>query len=282
MLSDIFFLKPLESESVKMISEKIELLGKGLYANIPDVLTLKAIPTASELDYVGAEDFDKTMLETVFPVAIEEFASGEISPYDLLELDYRWICRCLRIVNYGPYFTTNAVFCPDCGKVSQGEYQVNLNTVDCKTFPEGFVNDLTISKDEFMDFDGDVKIKLLTIKETMQAYRDTAFIRKNGDVNMELARICYMIKSLGQRSTMSPVEIKLVIQNAFSPADYALLRDAINDLSDYGLRAGGKTICPKCGSKEAGFYALNDDRFFRPQVGDIKRWRTDKARWSDG
>ena len=32
------------------ISEKITLLGKGLYKDIPDVLTLKAIPTASELD----------------------------------------------------------------------------------------------------------------------------------------------------------------------------------------------------------------------------------------
>ena len=40
------------------ISEKIELLGKGLYDDIPDQLTLKNIPTASELDYVGAEDFD--------------------------------------------------------------------------------------------------------------------------------------------------------------------------------------------------------------------------------
>ena len=90
-----------------MISEKIELLGKGLYKDIPDVLTLHNIPTASELDYVGNEDFDKTMLENILPSAVEE----KINFYDLLELDYQWICRCLRILNYGPYYTTNTIFC---------------------------------------------------------------------------------------------------------------------------------------------------------------------------
>ena len=264
-----------------MMTEKVELLGKGMYANIPDVLTLKSIPTASELEYVGAEDFDKTMLESVFPVAIEEFADGTRSPYDLLELDYRWICRCMRIFNYGPYYTVSSIFCPDCESVSSGgEYRVNLNTVECKTFPEGFVNDLTISKDEFMDFDGDVKIKLLTIKETLQAYRDTAFAMKSGKVNLELARMCYMIKEIGNRKGLTPFEIKMTIQNTFTPADYALLKDAINSLADYGLRAGGKTICPKCGSKKAGFYALNDERFFRPSVGDIQQWRADKRKRS--
>ena len=35
---------------MKMMSETITLLGKGLYESIPDVLTLKNIPTASELE----------------------------------------------------------------------------------------------------------------------------------------------------------------------------------------------------------------------------------------
>ena len=55
-----------------MISEKIELLGKRLYSNIPPVLTLKNVPTASELDMVGSEDFDRTMIETILPASIEE------------------------------------------------------------------------------------------------------------------------------------------------------------------------------------------------------------------
>ena len=259
-----------------MISEKIELLGKGTYEKIPSVLTLKAIPTTSELEYVGAEDFDKTMLESIFPVAIEEFESKELDPYDLLELDYRWICRCLRIVNYGPYYTTNAIYCQDCGKTSHGSYQVNLNTINCKTFPEGFVNEMTISKDEFIEFNGDVTIKLPTIKNILAAYKDNAFLMKNGDMNLELARMCYMIKSIGKSLAVTPVEVKLVIQNSFCPADYMLLRDAINKLTDYGLRAGGTCQCPKCGGQNGGFIALSDDRFFRPSVDDLKKWKLDR------
>ena len=42
-----------------MLSEKTALLSKGLYSGIPDVITLKSIPTSSELEFVGSEDFDK-------------------------------------------------------------------------------------------------------------------------------------------------------------------------------------------------------------------------------
>ena len=45
------------------ISEKIRLLGAGLYTDIPDELTLNALPTVSELDMVSSEDFDMTMLD---------------------------------------------------------------------------------------------------------------------------------------------------------------------------------------------------------------------------
>lgn len=254
------------------ISEKIELLGKGMYANIPNELTLKSIPTASELEYVGAEDFDKTMIESILPQAVEE----DINFYDLLELDYRWICRCLRIVNYGPYYTTQNIYCKECGTVSSGEYQVNLNTIACIPFPDGFVNDIKISRDEFIDFDGDVTLKLPTIRDILAAYKDKAFARKNGEVNRELARMCYMITSIGTQSALTPVDKKIIIQNNFSAADYRLLVSAINEVTNYGLRAGGTTICPSCGSKDAGFIALSDDRFFRPSVGDLKQWKSDK------
>lgn len=82
-----------------MVSERIELLGKGLYKDIPDILTLKSIPTASELDYVGSEDFERTMIDKILPAAVEE----SINFNNLLEIDYFWVCRCLRILNYGPY-----------------------------------------------------------------------------------------------------------------------------------------------------------------------------------
>ena len=255
------------------ISEKIELLGKGLYTDIPDVLTLSSIPTASELDYVGSEDFDKTMLDSILPKAVAE----DIDFRKLLEIDYYWICRCLRILNYGPYFTTNTIYCTNCGEVSQGEFQVNLNTIACKPLPENFVNDIIIYKDEFIDFDDDIHIKLPTIQQVLNSTKDKLFGAENGPRNSELARICYMISSIRDNTNLTPMDIKLIVQRELSAADYAVLKTRVSELTDYGLRAGGSTQCPKC-HKEGAFIALVNDLFFRPTLGDLRQWKLDRSR----
>lgn len=255
------------------ISEKIELLGKGLYGNIPDVLTLTSIPTASELDYVGGEDFDKTMLDVIFPQAIEE----NVDFYKLLEIDYYWICRCLRMLNYGPFITTNAIFCSDCGKVTYGEYQVDIRTVNVKPLPEGFVNDVVIHKDEFLDFGKDIHLKLPTVADKLNSEKDKAFQDAKGNRNAELARICYCIKSIGKDNTLSPVDIRFKVVNEFSAADYVVLKNRVYELTDYGLRSGGTCGCPKCHGQEASFLAMVDDRFFRPTLGDLREWKRDRS-----
>ena len=258
------------------ISEKIELLGKGLYKDIPDTLTLTSIPTASELDYVGGEDFNKTMLEIILPKAVQE----TIDFKQLLEIDFQWICRCLRILNYGPYFTTNAIYCSHCGS-HYGEYRVNLETIGCVPLPEGFVNDITIKKDEFLDFDGDIHLKLPTIQQMMNAEKDKAFTTSSGEHNMSLARICYMITSIKGKSNLTPIEIKMLIQKEFSDADYRILKHVVQETTDFGLRAGGSAACPNCGNNDATFIALMDDRFFRPTVGDLREWKNHRSERRD-
>ena len=254
------------------ISEKIALLGKGLYKDIPDVLTLKSIPTASELDYAGGEDFQATMLDIILPKAVEE----KVDFRKLLEIDFQWICRCLRILNYGPFYTTNAIFCPDCDGVSRGEYRVDLRTIDVKTLPEGFTNSIVVSKDEFIDFDGDIVLHLPTIQEMIDANKDQLFVDASGDTNIGFARLCYMIKAIKGDAKVTPTDIKFTIQNNLSDADYKILKTRATELTDYGLRAGGKTVCPKCGSRRAAFVALVDDRFFRPTLGDLRAWKADR------
>lgn len=254
------------------ISEKITLLGAGLYKDIPDVLTLKSIPTASELDYVGREDFQATMLDTILPKAVEE----DIDFRKLLEIDFHWVCRCLRILNYGPYYTTNTIYCSGCSNVSSGEYQVDLRTIEVKPLPAGFINSLVISKDEFIDFDGDVVLKLPTIQEMMNAEKDPLFKNSKGETNMSLARMCYMVKSIKTNSTLSIPETKMSIISKMTSADFLILKAKAGELADYGLRAGGTTVCPKCGAKDAAFVALVDDRFFRPTMGDLRAWKADR------
>ena len=254
------------------ISEKIELLGKGLYTDIPDVLTLKNIPTASELDYVGGEDFVATMLDIIFPVAIEE----KISFRNLLEIDFQWICRCLRILNYGPFYTTNAIYCSDCDQVSRGTYQVDLRTVDVKPLPADFKNSIVISKDEFIDFEEDITLHLPTIQDVINANKDPLFKDVNGDTNRNFARLCYMVSAIGHNTKVSIPDIRLTIQNKLSSADFIILRNRATELTDFGLRAGGKTMCPKCKSRDGAYIALVDDRFFRPTLGDLRAWKSDR------
>lgn len=260
-----------------MISEKIQLLGGKVYDDIPKELTIKSIPTSSELDYVGSEDFEVTMLDKIFPKAVEE----KINFHNLLEIDFQWICRCLRFLNYGPYHTANVIYCKDCGEVSKGEYIVDLRTVSCKPLPDDFVNEIKISKDEFIDFDGDVILKLPTIQDILNAYKDKAFQNASGKVNREYARTCYMIKSIKGEKNMNPLAVKMKIEKEFSPADFVILKETVSDLTDYGLRAGGSTVCPVCGNKEAAYIALVDDRFLRPTVGDLKQWRADRSKRRD-
>lgn len=254
------------------ISEKIELLGKGLYKGIPDTLTLKAIPTVTELDYVGGEDFQATMLDKIFPEAIEE----QIDFRKLLEIDFHWVCRCLRILNYGPYYTTNALFCQDCDEVSRGEYRVDLRSVAVKPLPEKFNNTITISKDEFIDFTGDIVLHLPTIQEAMNAAKDPLFKDSNGDMNLGFSRLCYKITSIGGDSNMPVPDIKFALTKGLSAADFQILKTCSADLTDYGLRGGGTAVCPKCHGKNAAFAAFVDDRFFRPTLGDLRAWKSDR------
>jgi hypothetical protein len=252
------------------VSEKLELLGH--YSDIPSTITIKSLPTASELDYVGAEDFETTMLDKIFPTAIEE----DFNYRNLLEIDFQWVCRALRILNYGPYFTTNRIYCPDCGELSRGEYKVDLMNIDCIPLPENFTNTLTIDKSEFMDFNKSITIHLLTINEALMARNDPMFNDATGRSNLEFARMCYMITSIGG-DKKSPVDVMSALNTSLSPADYILLKNKVNELVNYGLRMGGKTRCPKCKRTEATFIALVDDRFFRPTVGDILEWRNSRS-----
>lgn len=253
-----------------MLTEKIELLGKGVYTNgTPDVLTLKSIPTASELDYVGSEDFDQTMIQKILPKSVEE----DVDFNEILAIDYFWICRCLRLLNYGPYHTTNAIFCPDCRQTHYESYQVDLRNIECKPLPDNFNNKIVISRDEFMDFDKDITISLLTISEHLNLEKDALFQDEEGHVNTSLARLCYEIKEI-DGDKVTPIEVKRILSQ-MSPADYLVLKNLSYELTNYGLASGGYTICPKCKSTRGAFMALVNDKFFRPTLGDIRQWRSD-------
>lgn len=259
-------------------SEKVTLLGAGLYNSIPDELTLTSLPTVSELDMVSSEDFDTTMLDKILPSAVVE---KNINFRELLEIDYYWLCRCLRLLNYGPYHTTGTIFCPSCGATSRGSYQVNLETIPVVELPAGFKNELVITKDKFIDFQGKVVLALPTIQQTLNAAKDKVFMTASGAINREFARLCYSIRSIGDRDNLTPMEVKAYIEKHLSPADYKCLKSEAATLMDFGLRAGGTCQCPSCRKMEGRFIALVDDRFFRPNLDNLRAWRDNRNKRAD-
>lgn len=254
-----------------MLSESLELLGKNLYTDIPGVITLQTIPVSAELEYMGSEDFEVTMIDKIFPKAIQEKAEWR----KLLEIDFYWICRCIRLFNYGPYYQTNAIICRECGNTSTGDYQVDLQTIPCIPLPDDFTNNIKISKDDFINFNHDLTIKLLTIQDKMNLDKDKSFSLPNGGHDTRLARICYMITEIDGKKA-NPVETRILLNKEMSTADYQILKDLIADLANYGLQVVGATVCPKCQSKHASYIALLDDRFFRPTLGNLKQWKADR------
>lgn len=255
-----------------MLSESVVLIGKGLYKTIPDEIKISAVPTASELEFVGAEDFDGCMIRTIFPQVIENSESMDFG--ELLDIDYDWICRCLRMKSYGPFFTANRIFCPDCNEVHKGEYQVDLRRVGVNPLPDSFVNKITISAEEFIDVKDDFVMQLPTVRDRLAMNKDSLFQRKNGGMNVTLARICYMTKQIGNQQNLTPVDVRSYIHKNFSSADYEILKDLVNQNDNYGLRFMGQVNCPVCGSENAYFVAYAQDKFFRPSVGDVRSFKS--------
>ena len=120
-------------------------------------------------------------------------------------------------------------------------------------------------------------MKLLTIQEVINARNDTAFVRVDGKADTNYARLCYSIKSIKNNTNMTPMDARTYIQKNFSAADYQILRQRFHDVANYGLRGAGAITCPKCKKEEATFIALQDERFFRPLVDDLRRWKADRT-----
>lgn len=255
-----------------MLSETVVLLGQGMYQTIPDKIKINALPTSSELEYVGSEDFDSTMVKSILPKIVEDSEGMDFN--ELLEIDYEWICRCIRMKTYGPYFTVNRIYCPECNKSHEGQYKVDLRCVGINALPKNFVNRMVISHDEFIDVKDDIVVQLMTIRDHLAMENDKLFMRANGTRNITLARICYMIKQIGNNEHMTPVDVRTYILKNFSAADYEILKSLVGECDNYGLQITGQVTCPVCGSKDGYFIALRQDKFFRPTVGDIREFKS--------
>lgn len=232
------------------ITERVQLLGN--YQSIPKVLTISSLDTSKDMSLVGEEDYDSMLLFRVIPELVQE----KVDLSELLEIDFRWLCRCIRILSYGSIHTTNSIFCNDCGKTSYGDYKVNLNTVICKPLPSLFDNQIILHKDEFIELTDIIIMKLPTIAQVLDAVADKRFDHRS------IAEFCYSVLSINNKVMTDPAEVLQYLSQYVSVADYWIMKELYFHLSDYGLRSGGRTQCPHCNKNTGVFVALPDDRFF--------------------
>ena len=254
-----------------MLSESVILLGQDIYKTIPNQININAVPTASELEYVGAEDFDRTMVMSIFPKVVDESDGMDFT--ELLEIDYDWICRCLRIKSYGPYITTNRIYCNDCNDVHKGEFQVDLRTVGLTPLPSNCSTTVKISSEDFIYCKDDFELRLLTMKDRLVQQQDTLFDRKDGTRDGAFANICYMVKRIGTDDTVTPIDVRNYIKSKMESIDYEILKTEVSERTNFGLHVMGSVECPVCHGNDAYFIALRQDKFFRPSMGDIKQYK---------
>lgn len=260
-----------ETHMIVAPTEQVTLLGNGQYKNIPDVLNISAIPGISELRYVSAEDVDTCMLDEILPQVVKE----KINFRELLSIDYEWLCRCIRLLSYGPYHSTNMLGCSDCNEMVYGDYLVDLRTVPCEALPEKWVNDIVIPSREFLDTQSEIRFQLDTIQTRINAFNDKLFKRQGSkDMNRELAIMSYTITAINGKTNLTPIEVKLELEK-LSAIDYTILVEEYNQRLGFGLGMWGKATCPKCKGPNGRFLALADDKFFRPSVLSVRKWRDD-------
>ena len=260
------------------MTEQVSLMGAGLYDGIPDTITISELPTASELDYVAADDFHEVMLTKILPKCIEE----DFDPKKLFEFDYYWVLRCLRIMNYGPYVEVGRIFCANCNEYTDGPFQCDVTAVESKPVPPNVRDMLHISRNEFMNFQKDVDLKLLTIQDVLNSRKDKQFQDALGNHDSSFARLCYEITAIGGIPA-DPVSTRTTIKSELSPADYRILQAVSRELLDFGLRSGGKVrhTCTNCGSDDGRFFVFVDEQFFRPSLDSLREWRKNRDRRED-
>ena len=139
---------------------------------------------------------------------------------------------------------------------------------------------MVIPRDAFISFKEDIEIQLPTIQDVQNSEKDKQFKDAMGNVNRRFARLCYMIKKIGGHQH-DPVAVRLKLQKELEPADYAILQDEVKKLDNYGLRSGGKVTCPACGGPNGNFLTFIDERFFRPDVDCLRKWRDDRKQRED-
>lgn len=237
---------------------------------LPQTITLSSYTTGMEQLRLSSDNLTNVMIKTILPQVIEP----KIDVKEIYEPDYYLLLRHLRILTWGPFFTPRSFYCNDCknedgttGKIQKSDKQVNLSDVPVirPDKDEDLKTEVTISAEDFIFFEGSVKLHLNRCKDLL------LLDRKMSEDKKGLLPIAASIQHVEGMDFIDISEAVDWLANLM-PADFEVIRQAYRDAFNVGLGNRLEFECPICGGR-AWVYVPVNDNYFRPTKEDLREWK---------
>lgn len=237
---------------------------------IPQTVTVSSYTTGMEQLRLSSDNLTQVMINTILPQVIDP----KIDIKKLYEPDFYLLLRHLRILTWGPFFTARSFFCADCknedgslGAIRKKDTQINLNDIPvvCPDTPDELKTEVLIPREDFIFFEGSVKLHINRCKDIL------LFDRKVSEDKKSLLPIAAAVQNV---EGMDFVDIMEVVDwlSALMPPDFEIIRQAYRDAFNVGLSNRYEFSCPVCGGRAWAYVPVNDN-YFRPSKEDIKEWK---------
>lgn len=240
------------------------------YENIPPTVTLSSYTTGMEQLRVSSDNLNKVMINSILPQVIEP----KIPITELYEPDFFLLLRHLRILTWGPFYTTGAWYCQDCinddglkGKLVFKDKQINLAEIPVirPDKDDELKTKITLTPDDFIFLDATVNMHLNKCKDIL--LYDIKLPKDRQDLVPIAASISHV-------SGLDFVDIREVVDWLYnlSPADSDIIKFAYKDAFNIGLSSKYNFTCPECGGRALCSVPVND-AYFRPSRSDLQAWK---------
>lgn len=254
-----------------LMNEEHEFLYDYSDVGIPQTVTLSSYTSRMEKLRLSSDNLHQAMIKHILPQVIEP----KIDVGKLYEPDYYLLLRHLRLITWGPFWTSQSWVCTNCkneggtlGKFYNEPHQIDLNTVGVLRPDEGEVlkTSFVIKPNEFYLTNGEVKMHLNRCKDML------FYSAKVGKGDEEFRSLAAAISSV---SDMDFVDISEAAEwlGGLPAVDEQIIETRYKEEFNVGLQSRVEFTCPKCGGRAWAYVPIND-YYFRPTKEDLKEWQT--------
>ena len=253
------------------MNEEHEFLYDYSEFGIPKSIIISSYTSRMEKLRNSSDDLHQAMIKHILPQVIEP----KIDVKKLYEPDYYLVLRHLRILTWGPFWTSRAWVCSDCvnedgskGKFYQDKpTQINLGDIAVlrPETNEELKTSVVVKPDDFIGLDCEVKLHLNRCQDML------FFSAKVLKGDEDFRALAASISSVSGQDFVDISEAAEWLGN-LSAADEEILEEKYHDAFNVGLQKTVEFKCPVCGGKAHAYVPIND-YYFRPTKENLKEWK---------